>query len=107
MLWISPQTIEATERWRKVATTSSSSSSMFDLSTRSVGRVVTRRAEAVGLQASGQSLRVGMAQDLAASGADFPELCEAGRWQSPTMAIRYTRSQATDRGAVARYYRHS
>ena len=104
VLWISPQTIDATERWRKVATTSSS---MFDLSTRSVGRVVTRRAEAVGLQASGQSLRVGMAQDLAASGADFPELCQAGRWQSPTMAIRYTRSQATDRGAVARYYRHS
>ena len=104
VLWISPQTIEATERWRKVATTTSS---MFDLSARSVGRVVTRRAEAVGLQASGHSLRVGMAQDLAAAGAGLPELCQAGRWQSPTMAIRYIRSQAADRGAVARYYRHS
>ncbi len=59
MLWISPQTIEVTERWRKVASTCSS---MFDRSARSVGRVVTRRAEAVGIQASGHSLRVGMAQ---------------------------------------------
>ena len=60
VLWISPQTIEATERWRKVAGTGSS---MFDLSARSLGRVVTWRAEAVGLQASGHSLRVGMAQE--------------------------------------------
>ena len=36
-----------------------------------------------------------------------PGLCQAGRWQSPAMAVRYTRSQAADRGAVARYYRHS
>ena len=104
VLWISPQTIEATERWRAVATTGSS---MFDLTAGSVGRVVTRRAEAVGLQASGHSLRVGMAQDLAAAGTSLPGLCQAGRWQSPTMAVRYTRSQAADRGAVARYYRHS
>ncbi len=69
--------------------------------------VMACRAEVVGLQASGHSLRVGMAQDLAASGADFPELCQVGRWQSPAMAVRYTRSQAADRGAVARYYRHS
>ena len=104
VLWISPRTIEATERWRAVATTSSL---LFDLSARSVGRVVTRRAGAVGLQASGHSLRVGMAQESGRFGRSFPELCQAGRWQSPTMAVRYTRSQAADRGAVARYYRHS
>ena len=41
------QTIEALQgRWRKVASTSSS---MFDRWVGSVGRVVTRRAEAVGL----------------------------------------------------------
>ena len=56
VLWISPQTIEVTERWWEVAGTGSS---MFDLSARSVGRVVIRRAEAVGLAASGHSLRVG------------------------------------------------
>ena len=76
---------------------------MFDLSARSVGRVVSRCAEAVGLQAFGHSLRVGMAQDLAAAGTT---LCQAGRWQSPAMAVRYTRSQVADRGVVARYYRH-
>ena len=54
--WISPQTIGVTERWREVAGTTSS---MFDLSARSVGRVVACRAEAVGIQASGHSLRVG------------------------------------------------
>ena len=93
VLWISPQTIEATQRWRAVAGTGSS---MFDLSARSVKRVVTRRAEAVGLQASGHSLRVAQTS---------PSYVRPGRWQSPTMAVRYTRSQAADRGAVARYYR--
>ncbi len=71
---------------------------MFDLSARSVGRVVSRRAEAVGLQASGHSLRVRMGpgtwplRALASQG-----LCQAGRWQSPAMAVPYTRSQAADR----------
>ena len=102
VLWISPPAIAALQRWQEAATTSPS---MFDLTDRSVGRVVTRRAEAVGLQASGHSLRVGMAQDLAASGAALPELCQAGRWQSPATAVRYIRSQTADRGAVARYYR--
>ena len=101
VLWISPPATEALQRWREIA----ARPSMFDLTGRSVGRVVTRRAEAVGLSASGHSLRVGMAQDLAAAGANFPELCQAGRWQSPTTAIRYIRSQTAGRGAVARYYR--
>ena len=69
----------------------------------SVGRVISLRAEAVGLEASGHSLLVGMAQDLAASGTGLPEFCVAGRWRAPAMTIRYTRSQAADRGAVARY----
>ena len=90
VLWISPQTIEATERWREVAGTTSS---MFDLSARSVGRVVARRAEAVGLQASGHSLRVGMAQDLAAAGTPFrgcvrPDGGSPQQWPSATHAPR-------------------
>ena len=96
VLWISPPAIEALQRWQAVTTVVDS---MFDLTDRSVGRVVTRRAEAVGLQASGHSLRVGIAQDLAAAGAALPELCQAGRWQSPAMAVRYVRSQTADRGS--------
>ena len=45
-----------------------------------------------------------MAQDLSASGCELPELMAAGRWESPQMPARYTRSQAAARGAVARYY---
>ena len=45
-----------------------------------------------------------MAQDLAANGAELPALMEAGRWESPTMPARYTRSQAAARGTVADYY---
>ena len=53
---------------------------------------------------SGHSGRVGMAQDLTASGAELPALMVAGRWQSPRMPARYTEKQALGRGAVARYY---
>ena len=53
---------------------------------------------------SGHSSRVGMAQDLAAGGAELPALMVAGRWQSPRMPAQYTEKQALGRGAVARYY---
>ena len=46
-----------------------------------------------------------MAQDLSASGAELPELMQAGRWASAAMPARYTRSQAARRSAVANYYR--
>ena len=45
-----------------------------------------------------------MAQDLAASGVELPELMTAGRWKSSRMPARYTERQAAGRGAVARYY---
>ena len=53
---------------------------------------------------SNSSGRVGMAQDLAKTGAQLPALMTAGRWKSSTMPARYTESQAAARGAVARYY---
>ena len=63
-----------------------------------------RAAAAAGIHGiSGHSCRVGAAQDLAAAGADLPDLMEAGRWQSATMAARYTAAQRAARGAVARY----
>ena len=45
-----------------------------------------------------------MAQDLARSGVELPELMTAGRWKSSRMPARYTERQAAGRGAVARYY---
>ena len=52
----------------------------------------------------GEFGRVGMAQDLAATGVELPALMTAGRWKSSRMPVRYTERQAAGRGAVARYY---
>ena len=54
---------------------------------------------------SALSPRVGMAQGLSTTGAELPELMTAGRWDSPTMPAKYTGVQATEREAVAPYYR--
>jgi len=72
-----------------------------------VSRAFKRLAGVAGLDAatvSGHSARVGMAQDLAAAGADLPGLMQAGRWKSPAMPSRYVERQSARRGAVARFY---
>ena len=40
--------------------------------------------------------RVGMAQDLAASGVELPELMTADRWKNPLMPARYTERRWPD-----------
>ena len=79
---------------------------VFGLSASQIGRRVTAAAKAAGLGEgfTGHSDHVGMAQDLAASGVELPELMTAGRWKSSRMPARYTERQAAGRGAVARYY---
>lgn len=74
------------------------------------GRTVARRLNEVGRSAgcdrplSGHSCRVGMAQDLAASGADAVAIAQAGGWSSTTQVLGYTRMQQAGRGAVAKYH---
>ena len=82
---------------------------IFGLSVRQLPRRIQAMARAAGLGEgfSGHSGRVGMAQDLTASGAELPALMVAGRWQSPRMPPRYTEKQALGRGAVAKYYPES
>ena len=82
------------------------STPVFGLSASQIGRRVNAAAKAAGLGDgfTGHSGRVGMAQDLAASGVELPELMTAGRWKSSRMPARYTERQAAGRGAVARYY---
>ena len=65
---------------------------IFGLASRQLNRRIQAMARAAGLGEgfSGHSGRVGMAQDLAASGAEMPALMVAGRWQSPRMPARYT-----------------
>ena len=79
---------------------------VFGLSASQIGRRVKAAAKAASLGDgfTGHSGRVGMAQDLAASGVELPELMTAGRWKSSRMPARYTERQAAGRGAVARYY---
>ncbi|MYE02033.1 MAG: tyrosine-type recombinase/integrase [Alphaproteobacteria bacterium] len=79
---------------------------VFRLSGSQVSRRIAAAARAAGLGEgfSGHSPRIGMAQDLAASGAGLPELMQAGRWKSSAMPALYIRSQAAGRGAVAKYY---
>ena len=79
---------------------------VFGLSAGQIGRRVKAAAEAAGLGEgfTGHSGRVGMAQDLAATGVDLPALMTAGRWKSSRMPAKYTERQAAGRGAVARYY---
>ena len=74
------------------------------LSARSLRRIITARCSAAGVEGriSGHSLRVGSAQSLAAAGAGFVEMQQAGRWQSPTMPARYAAGELAARGAVAR-----
>jgi integrase len=79
---------------------------VFELSASQIGRRIDAAAKAAGLGEgfTGHSGRVGMAQDLAASGVELPELMSAGRWKSSRMPARYTERQTAGRGAVARYY---
>lgn len=76
----------------------------------SVRRVIVDRARAAGIRGrvSGHSLRVGCAQSLAKCGVGVVAMQKAGRWVSPDMPARYTRSQAAADGAVAcfRYPQH-
>jgi len=85
---------------------SHSTDSVFGMSVSQLGRRLKAMCAAAGLgdKFSGHSPRVGMAQDLAESGATVVDLMNAGRWKRAEMVKRYTERQAIRRGAVAKYY---
>ena len=79
---------------------------VFDFSASTVNRRIKAAARAAGIDASNMSThspRVGMAQDLAASGTDMAGIMLAGRWTSPAMVARYTRYLAARDTAAARH----
>ena len=45
-----------------------------------------------------------MALDLSRAGMATHAIQQAGRWASPAMVVRYTRSESAGRGAVAAFY---
>jgi len=73
---------------------------------RAIADRIRKAARAAGLEGefSGHSPRIGMARDLAASGASTTALMMAGRWHSERMPALYARGELAGRGPVARYY---
>lgn len=114
--WLSPRTVTHLQRWLKGAgiTTGAIFRAVNKVGTvgerltvRDVPRCLKRVAGLAGLDAkgiSGHSCRVGMAQDLAAEGAELPAIMQAGRWKSPEMPARYAERMIAGRGAVAKFY---
>jgi site-specific recombinase XerD len=114
--WLSPRTVAHLRRWLTGA--GITAGPIFRainkggtvggrLTVRDVPRMLKRVAGLAGLDAkgiSGHSCRVGMAQDLAAEGAELPAIMQAGRWKSPEMPARYAERMIAGRGAVAKFY---
>ena len=79
---------------------------IFDISPNTVTRRMRAAAEAAGIDPTNitsHSPRVGMAQDLAASGIPMPGLMQAGRWKTAATATRYTEHLSAHDTAVGQY----
>ena len=64
------------------------------ISRQGINQVVRERFAAVGVKGVvAQSLRAGGARSLAMDGASIAEIQQAGGWRSPTMPMRYARSE--------------
>ena len=108
-VWLAPATAAVLRQLRDVqgsAAEADGARIVGSVSARTVARRLSAAYAAAGLGAgySGHSGRVGMAQDLAASGAGLPAIMTAGRWKSSAMPAHYTRRQAAAHGAVATWY---
>lgn len=111
-VWLSPDTASALKQLRDVqgsAAEADGARIVGSISARTVARRLAAAYAAAGLGSgySGHSGRVGMAQDLAASGAGLPAIMTAGRWKSSAMPAHYTSRQAAAHGAVAAWYSQS
>ena len=109
-LFISPATVKALNGIRPDGVTLDSEARVIGLTAGQIYRRVRRVAQVAGLGDgySGHSGRVGMAQDLTASGTSMQAVMVAGRWKSERMPALYTRRPTDDQDAVAEYYkRHS
>lgn len=86
--YISAQTMQYLKRIRPPLL---ASSSIFGLSAGAIGARITAAGIAAGIEVrlTGHRCRVGMAQDLTASGVEMPALLQAARWKHPISAERY------------------
>ena len=107
ILFISRETLQNLEAIRPQ--TFDPNAKIFGVGNRTIARRVARTCldAGAGQGFSGHSGRVGMAIDLDAAGVELPALMKAGRWDTPTMPVRYIRKQEASRGAVSRYHGQS
>ena len=113
-VFLSPETLEALDKWLTVAKIASGhvfisthgrqSTIGQPLSTRSVYNTVRILAHTAGLTGSygSHSLRIGSAQELAKRGATDAQLRAEGRWTNATMAGHDARPARPEHGAIAR-----
>ena len=92
---ITPDTLTALKLLREDTGAQSDSKSVFGLSMSQISRRVDSMARAAGLGEgySGHSGRVGLAIRMTRRGAPLQAVQTHGRWKSPSMPARYTRSE--------------
>ena len=89
---VTPDTLMALKELRQDSEAWSDDDSVFGLSMSQISRRVDRMARAAGL-GEGYSGRVGQAIRMTRRGAPLQAMQTHGRWKSPSMPARYTRSE--------------
>ena len=92
---VTPETLTALKQLRQDTETWSDDDPVFGLSMSQISRRVDSMARAAGLGEgySGHSGRVGLAIRMTRRGAPLQAVQTHGRWKSPSMPARYTRSE--------------
>ena len=92
---ITPDTLVALEQLRQDTDSWADDDAVFGLSMSQISRRVDSMAKAAGLGRgySGHSGRVGLAIRMTRRGAPLQAVQTHGRWKSPSMPARYTRSE--------------
>ena len=92
---VTPDTLEALKQLREDYETWSDDDAVFGLSMSQISRRVDSMARVAGLGEgySGHSGRVGLAIRITRRGAPLQAVQTHGRWKSPSMPARYTRSE--------------
>ena len=92
---VTPETLAALKQLRQDSETWTDADRVFGLSMSQISRRVDSMARAAGLGEgySGHSGRVGLAIRMTRRGAPLQAVQTHGRWKSPSMPARYTRSE--------------
>ena len=119
-VWIGPDSMRLVRRWRErggvedgflFRSLDKGGKPAGALPPGQVARIFKRMARQAGLpdsvvrSLSGQSARVGAAQDMIAAGIELPAILRAGRWKSTSMVNRYGERLLAKRSAAAKLAR--